>query len=190
MTHNFWIKALVSLGALILITARLVWPELKIDTVTLGLLLVGLLPWLTSIIESAKFPGGWEVKFRDVQMAGQKVIEEHGTTTRSLAAHPSYLGFLEQDPNLALVGLRIEIEERLRALAKRYQIGEQSSLTRLYQELTKQDALNDSSVSGLQELIAAGNQAAHGARVENQITDWALSYGPQVLGALDSKLAD
>ena len=31
----------------------------------------------------------------------------------------------------------------------------------------------------------AGNQAAHGARVEPSITDWTFTYGPEILLTLD-----
>ena len=44
---------------------------LTIDAISLGLLIVALLPWASSLIESAKFPGGWEIKFRDLKKASR-----------------------------------------------------------------------------------------------------------------------
>lgn len=61
-----WLKASISVIACSLLLVRIFWPELKVDSVTLGLLVVGVLPWFSNLIESAKFPGGWEVKFRDL----------------------------------------------------------------------------------------------------------------------------
>jgi len=99
-----------------------VFPDLKIDAITLGLLIVAVLPWLTSLIESAKFPGGWEIKFRDLKEAAEQVTSDtealeidsaEEITDRVQAYQP------QQDSNLALVGLRIEIERRVRAAYSR-----------------------------------------------------------------------
>jgi hypothetical protein len=45
-------------------------------------------------------------------------------------------------------------------------------------DLRKRGVLNDSSISGLQELVMAGNQAAHGAEVDRSAATWAIDYGP------------
>lgn len=186
--RNTVIKVLISLGAVALVAVHLIWPGLTIDAITLGLVIVAILPWLSSLIESAKFPGGWEVKFRDVEAAGQKITASSEVTAEVPSPKPSYLEISDQDPNLALVGLRIEIEKRLRILAEKHQIPSQRSLMRLFDELRKRDILNDASMSGLQELVMAGNQAAHGAKVEHRIAEWAFDYGPIILTALDEKL--
>ena len=191
MTRTFWLKLFISVAAIIFIAVRIIWPELNIDAITLGLLIVAVLPWLTPLIESAKFPGGWEVKFRDVQAAGQRIIQDVSVSTiEPTTASLSYLEISDRDPNLALVGLRIEIEKRLRALAQKHGLSDQRSLSRFSQDLIRQGVLDSSSVSGLQELIMFGNQAAHGAKVEDRAAEWAIDYGPQVLAALDSKLGN
>jgi hypothetical protein len=187
-----WLKLAITVSALACVAARIIWPDLKIDAITLGLLVVAVLPWLAALIESAKFPGGWEVKFRDVQQAGAKVT---GSPEAAAAAAPTqqtndFLASLSRDPNLALVGLRIEIEKRLRRLARQHGIPENQPPTRLVRELQSTGALSHPTVSGLQELIMAGNQAAHGARVQEGVAEWAAEYGPQVLSALDGSIQD
>jgi hypothetical protein len=185
-------KILVSTSAVVVIVARLIWPELKVDAITLGLVIVAVLPWLTYLIESAKFPGGWEVKFRDVQRAGGKIIAAEPPTTVDAAKSepPAYAYVAARDPNLAIVGLRIEIEKRIRALGERIGLRGDPSIARLFVQLRDKGVLQDSSLSGLQELIQAGNNAAHGASVEPSIASWALDYGPQVLAILDAKLKE
>lgn len=49
--------------------ARLRWPDLKIDAVTIGLLVIAALPWLPMILESAELPGGWKLIFREPEPA-------------------------------------------------------------------------------------------------------------------------
>lgn len=69
MTENIGTKIIISLIAIALGVARAIWPNLQIDAVTIGLLVVAFLPWASSLLESAKFPGGWEVKFRNLEQA-------------------------------------------------------------------------------------------------------------------------
>jgi hypothetical protein len=60
-------RVLISVGALALLAAELAVPSLRLDAVGLGLVVLAVLPWLSSILESAKGPGGWEVKFREIE---------------------------------------------------------------------------------------------------------------------------
>lgn len=72
-------KIVISLTALVLIAVRLKWPEIKIDTVTIGLLVVAILPWVAVLLESAEFPGGWKVRFRDLKNEQEKQKSDIGT---------------------------------------------------------------------------------------------------------------
>jgi hypothetical protein len=44
--------------------AHLVAPNLKIDAITVLLLVVALLPWLGELLESIELPGGWKLQYR------------------------------------------------------------------------------------------------------------------------------
>jgi hypothetical protein len=92
---------------------------------------------------------------------------------------------MEHDPNLAIVGIRIEIEKRIRELAEIEGLRLNQPLSRLLRELQFRGVLNQTVFTGLQEIVMAGNQAAHGARVEPSISDWAFTYGPEILLTLD-----
>ena len=109
MKHHWQLKVGMSAVAIAGLLVRLIWPELKLDAVSLGLLFLALLPWATPLIKSAKLPGGIEITFQEVQSAGAKIT---GTSPSSMVVRepsPVYLAVSERDPNLALVGLRIEI---------------------------------------------------------------------------------
>lgn len=181
------VKVIISLIALALIAAHLIWPQLTVDAITLGLLVVAILPWLSTVIESAKFPGGWEVKFRDLQAAGAKIAQEK-TSIAKPKSLDEFLQVATGDPNLALVGLRIEIEKRLRRLAAQTQIPDRMPLTRMFSELYQRGLLKESVFGALQEIVRSGNSAAHGASVEPAVLDWALSTGPEILAVLDELL--
>jgi hypothetical protein len=60
------IKALISIVSLTIIIIRVALPALKIDSITLGLLIVAALPWFSDLLQSAELPGGWKVVFKDI----------------------------------------------------------------------------------------------------------------------------
>lgn len=61
------VRVATSVGALALLLLHLIRPDVRIDSITLGLAVLAVLPWLAVLIESADFPGGWKVKFRELQ---------------------------------------------------------------------------------------------------------------------------
>ena len=177
--------------ACLLILARFIWPEGKIDAVTIGLLIVAVLPWASFLLTSAKFPGGWEVRFRDLHRAGEMILPKLETVEAEADNQTMSAPLLStDDPNLALVSLRIEIERRLCCLAELNGVQNRRSIAHTLNELRRRQVIRSSTFSGLQELVSAGDQAAHGALVEPGGTDWALMYGPQVLATLDAAIKE
>ena len=176
-------KIIVTLLAVAGIIARFIWPELKIDSITIGLLIVASLPWLPEFIKSAKFPGGWEINFQDLKTAGEKITK--GAEEEISQETPSFVLISKDDPNLGLVGLRIEIEKRVRALAKAKAFEHDRSMSYTVNKLKKEGIIDKDTCSGLHELILAGNQAAHGAIVDLKAASWAINKGPNILFALD-----
>jgi hypothetical protein len=95
-----------------------------------------------------------------------------------------------RDANLGLVGLRIEIEKRIRELAEGYGLVKSRALPVLAQGLGEKGVLQAETVAGLLELVMLGNQAAHGVRVAKEVAISAVEYGPRVLDILDAKLLE
>lgn len=185
------VKLVITGVALAVIVARFIWPELRVDAITLGLIIVAMLPWASDLVKSAEFPGGWKIEFQDVAKAGAKIEGLDGELEPSVASErPSYVGAADENPKLALVGLRIEIENRIRQLAKVADINATRSLMIVFRDLREGGILQEPSASGLQDLIIAGNQAAHGARVDPAAARWAIEHGPRILGVLDQAVQE
>lgn len=187
------IKAAISLVALAVIVARIVWPGLHIDAITLGLLVLASLPWLSPLIKSAELPGGWKIEFQDLKEAAEKItskatVVSPGTGRLEWTGYAPTVVVGGPDPNIALVSVRIEIEKRLRALARAAEINPDQSLSRLVRVLRQKGVLDDSELIGLRDLIDAGNHAAHGAPVSPDVNAWVQNYAGEVLEALDAKL--
>ena len=145
--------------------------------------------WLASLIRRAEFPGGLKIEFRDVEAAGSRIT---GSATGSADTNEEpqlFAGAVDADPNLVLVGFRIELERRLRELARRYSMNDQQSLMRILRQLRERGVLSHPMLSGLQELVRFGNEAAHGARVDEAAVSWARDVGPRILAMLDERLA-
>ena len=184
------LKIGITVISVLLILIRLIWPNLNIDSITLGLLAVAVLPWLSILIESAEFPGGWKIKFRNIKDAGDKIIGDEPLPSGQPKPEASYLEIADIDPNLALVGLRIEIEKRIRTLASHFNFPINKSLKNTILDLQLKNVLPHDVANGLLELIRAGNSAAHGAWVEKNVADWAIDSGRNILAHLDHLLKD
>jgi hypothetical protein len=116
------LRQTVTLVALALALVHLRWPSLAIDAITVTLLIAAVLPWLGPLFKSLELPGGWKVEFQDLQRTAERA-EQVGLLAPPLAAPaaaPEYpfQRIADEDPNLALAGLRIEIEKRLVHLAE------------------------------------------------------------------------
>ena len=185
----------ISLTALALLVLGLIFPD-RVSWVTIALLVIAGLPWLHIVLrnlgssmQSLELPGGVKIAFRDAEAAGEKILTGTAVSATAIPSpKPSYLSIAEKDPNLALVGLRIEIEKRLRVLAESCDIREERSLSRLIHSLADIGALTPQVASGLNELTIIGNKAAHGADVEPRVSEWAINVGPEILAALDGLL--
>lgn len=57
----------ITVVALFVALAHLIWPSLTIDAITVTLLFIALVPWLTPLFKSLEFPGGWKIEFQDFE---------------------------------------------------------------------------------------------------------------------------
>lgn len=67
-------RVLVTIGALLLALAHMIWPGISIDGITLTLIVIALIPWLQPIFKTLEFPGGWKVAFQDLQRTTQDQV--------------------------------------------------------------------------------------------------------------------
>jgi hypothetical protein len=198
---------LVSCGLVVAVLAHVKWPN-QIDALSIGVLILAVLIWIAPPIESLTFPGGWKVTFQKVQALGKRILESERpekstalppseafaarTTAADGPESPSYLELSTSDPNILLVGLAIEVEKRLKKLAEKHDISVTHPPTMIARELGKRGigkgVLSDATVSALIELLTFGKDAAHGARVEPRVAEWARDIGPDILAILDGKL--
>ena len=180
----------VTVTAVVTASIHLIWPTLAIDAITVTLLLVSVLPWLAPLFKAIELPGGVKVEFaelekaqRDAQSAG---ILSGPSTSRKTTDFP--LLIQTDDPNLALAGLRIELERRLRKIAEQNGIpARQRGVGLLMRDLQARNLLTREQSSILADLMPSLNAAVHGARVDPRASAWASEVGPQLLAGLEMR---
>jgi len=183
MNHKIT-KVIVSVFTIGVLLLRNIKPGL-LDATDLVLIAIDLLPWLSTIIKSVELPGVGKIEFLDLRDAGSKVTSGAVAGIGTSTSEPKFIPVAENDPNLALVGLRIEIEKILRQLAEQRDIKTNQPLMRIFDELHRTEVISNPVMSGLRELVMFGNMAAHGAKVDDKATIWATEYGPKVIAVLD-----
>lgn len=187
------LRLLISAGALGLALTHLVWPHLAIDSATLVLFGIAVVPWLGSIFRSIQFPGGWRVEYRDLQRATQLASAAGLMAARTpevAALEPAIQRTADYDLNLALAGLRIEIEKRLLALAASRGIAVRDrGIGQVLRSLNQNRVLDDHSRTAIVELTALLNAAVHGATIDPAAAIWVVDAGPRLLAGLDAVIA-
>lgn len=188
------VRILITIIAVGFIFVHLLYPDLKVDSITMILFLFAIIPWITHIFETLELPGGWKFTFRKLEATGKKA-EQLGMISNEIAKNDenkySFQVVGSNDPNLALAGLRIEIEKRLKILAERNDIGtNMQGIGRLLQILSNRNIIGQEERSLLADMIGLLNEAVHGAKMDYRAYSWAMDFGPRILKALDEKIGE
>ena len=181
----------ITFVALLVALAHLIWPQLTIDAITVILLFIALVPWLAPLFKSLELPGGWKLQFQDFERAQIKA-DKAGLLSESIETKAkkdySFQLVAEEDPKLALAGLRIEIENRLTEIAESNGLsGEKAGVGRLLRILSAKNLLSQEQRSVLADMVNLLNAAVHGGDIDNRAAEWALDVGPRLLNTLEGK---
>jgi hypothetical protein len=188
-------------GAICLAILHILYPNLGIDAVLLSLIIIAALPWIIPYLKTLEIPGGFKIEFKDAKAATDKIISlkteiKAKTSTSEVMLEvgdpfSTLRHIAETDPNLGLVGFRIEIERRLLKLAEKNDlIIHKMPISSVVRKLQEMDIIPLQMAAGLIKLIKMGNRAAHGDNVSPEATNYVLDVGPDILGKLDALIGD
>jgi hypothetical protein len=137
-------------------------------------------------------PGGLKFEFQELERVKQeaKAAGLINDTTPQNKIEYTFLDIAETNPELALAGLRIELEKSLRALAKQEGVIQKRNLGVgfLMQELHYQQIISNQERSALADMIGTLNRAVHGQELDHRATQWVIDIGPQILNSLNKRL--
>jgi hypothetical protein len=185
-------RSIITIGALAVIVARHLWPQLQIDTTDFVLIVILFLPWLSDLIKEVEVPGFGKIGFQDVKAAGEKIGLSAASSFSSTDIQETDAAIVtpsNANANILFVILRIQIEKRLRQLAEQNNVPNTLSLNRLVSELVHREILRPSMGNGLIDLIHIGNQAAYGARVDANAALWAKENSDKIIESLDKVIS-
>jgi hypothetical protein len=191
-------KKAISVAALaLLILDTFIQP---LSGVGLGLAVLAMAPWSIDILKQLDFlhtvelPGGVKLQFKEQLAAATEKAAEAGLlpeNAQPAIERPTYEIIFDQDPVLALAGLRIEIEKRLRRLLltkSTTSVGKTMSLSKVVSLLRENGLLNFEESSAIADLLPLLNSAMHSREFSHDAAAWAIGIGPKLIAALDAKL--
>ena len=187
------IQIAISIVAVVVAILHLVFPNLAIDAITLTLVVLAVVPWLAPLFKSLELPGGWKLEFQEL-LAAKERADKAGLLSPAVDASAvqkySFQLVADEDPNLALAGLRIELERRLVQIAESHKIPSQRrSVGQLLRILSEHELLTQEERSILSDILSLLNGAVHGASVDSRAADWAMKTGPRLLSSLDERIS-
>jgi hypothetical protein len=166
-----------------------------LSTVSLGLTVLALSPWLLESIKSFELPGIGKLELREKLDRLTEEAKESGLLAEPEGAEKpaTYETIYSDDPTLALAGLRIELEKRINQLSQLAGlVGDNRPRGNV---LAKARALQENRVLSTDEfhvfldLIPLLNEAVHAGEYNLRAADWAIQTGPKLLAGLDHKIA-
>ncbi|MEM3448174.1 MAG: hypothetical protein QXP38_04745 [Nitrososphaerota archaeon] len=148
-----YLSAVISCFCFILIVLRIIHPQILIDTTTIALIIIMIFPWLIPYVKTIKLPGGTEIDFKEEVERAERLsqgLKIPKVTVKMYEVRPTpeltYHDLFKTDPNLALASLRIDIERKLREVAKRKELKREYGLGTILQELASRKIIGSSEV--------------------------------------------
>lgn len=185
------LKGLISLICLVFILLHMFYPKITIDNITIIALILGFIPWLSDLFKEIEMPGGWKIKFND-QKRLEKQFSDIGLDVESTVTDGNKYSFQyvgKTDMNLALAGLRIEIEKKLIEIAEKNDIGtKMRGIGKLIGVLYERNLIGFEEKSLINDMIGMLNSAVHGKNIDKDSFDWTIEYGVRLLSALEKRI--
>ncbi len=190
------LQIVITVSAVLVAGAHLMWPSLSIDGTTALLLAVAVAPWLGRLFKALEFPGGFKIEYAELEKTEADATKAgliSSTKDSRTTQEPNRYLFQQiagQDPNLALAGLRIEIEKQLIEIAKSHGIEtRKAGVGALLNDLSSKGLISNEARWVLADMVGLLNSAVHGAKVDPQAAEWAMRVGPEVLLSLSRQVA-
>lgn len=119
---TLYIQIGISIFAIILAITHIAKPDIPIDSITLAFIIIAIIPWFFPLIKSMEIPGGWKITFRDIENIKLQAEDAGFVLSNDEKNQKDKYSFelvADEDPTLALAGIRIELEKKLNSIAKK-----------------------------------------------------------------------
>lgn len=191
----------VTIGAVLLLVLHLIFPNVKVDAVSVVLLFFVVLPWIIPFLKSFELPGGFKIELQDVVDITQKIkdVKIQPSVPKELLPKKVTISefsgrdeverlkiIAKADPNLALAGLRLALERQIRGVSAGEKIAnsDRAPLHSLLKELNLKGILPKGSNEGIQATLHLLNKAVHGAKITPEVAEQVVDTVHAHLGTL------
>lgn len=188
---RFRLSVLITATAVVLLAGHIVLPFVAIDAITVALLVIAFAPWLGHVFKAFEV-AGTRFEYPDLLRAEREIAKAGLVAPITPAQADALPPSAEDDPLLTLAALRIELEKRLRQIAKAEGIdlkNRPGSIAMIARELSSTGALTPQQATALIDMAGTLNRAVHAESVDPISAEWALRVGPTILASLDNKIA-
>lgn len=184
---------ITTFGSLALIVIHLWYNGISVGWITIALLVISATPYVIPLVKSVDVPGVARVELRDVRKAASKITtgrQNDGDLKRKDNEEAKSLRRLSKsDPSVALVGFRIDLEDKLMDLADQNNINTtEKDIPSILRNLSKKGVISEGVIGGVQELIYLGNRAARGEEVAPSAAEWVSNNASDILSSLDDEI--
>lgn len=190
-----FLKFIISIVFISVFFTRIIKPELNIDTNSIILLVLAVLPWFIKDIKTLEINGVGKVELFDKERQKEldKKASDAGIIKSNLEDNEGYVfyGLRYSDSKLALAGMRIEIESVLKKIAAQHKVNTSGvGLVQLTRILNKEELITDQEQAIIFDLIGILNQAVHSQLKEYDSAsfDHLFELGLDLLKSLNNKL--
>jgi hypothetical protein len=146
------------------------------------------------VFKSLELPGGLKFEYPEFKQAAKEAAaagllnEGEPEAGYDRIDVPIYVAILDDDPNLALAGLRIDIEQRLQKLAQSDNLpSTRRGINPLLRDLETDQILTARQTSALKDILRSLNLAAHGEDISMRDARAVMDVGRQLIYSLDKK---
>lgn len=193
-------KITASIIFMAIFSLRLWKPEIKIDSLSVILLVLAMIPWFIQYIKSLEINGIGKVELitKDQKDIIEKNVEEIGIINNSneeIRKNYSFYKLRYEDPKLALAGLRIELESTLEKIMKKNQLmstSRFSGIRKMAIILSENKIISNSEYALILDITGILNNAVHGKldSYDSRNFDLVFNTGLKLLTSLNNKLKE
>ena len=193
-------KITASIIFMAIFSLRLWKPEIKIDSLSVILLVLAMIPWFIQYIKSIEINGIGKVELitKDQKDIIEKNVEEIGIINNSneeIRKNYSFYKLRYEDPKLALAGLRIELESTLEKIMKKNQLmstSRFSGIRKMAIILSENKIISNSEYALILDITGILNNAVHGKldSYDSRNFDLVFNTGLKLLTSLNNKLKE
>lgn len=190
------IQILITIISLSIALVHVIFPNIRIDSITIIFFIVAVIPWLFPLFKSLELPGGFKFEFQELEQVS-KQMKEVGLTGDSLYDKNNkdytFVEIADENPQLALAGLRMELEKKLKEI---YRIDRENGIVMsrrtsigwIMRDLLERKIISADEKDALSNMVNVLNKAIHGDNLDFKTTQWVIDIGPKVLNAMDKKI--